>query len=163
MGIRGPIPKDADARRRTNSPEPERMQRGTPMDAIKPPPGDRSWHKIAKLWYGSLAKSGQSKYYEASDWAYAYMIAESMSRDLGEQVVGTTPSGQILKDTIPLKGASLAAYSKAFTALLVSEADRRRALIQLEKSGPVADPDEDRADATVTDIAERLKLVNGGA
>lgn len=116
---------------------------------------DPEWHPVAVRWYESLSASGQSEFYEPSDWATAYLIAESISRDLRPQVVGTTPGGEILRSTIPMKGASLSAYLKAMTDLLVTEGARRRVSVELQK-GPKVDPDAERAAATVTDIRSRL-------
>lgn len=99
------------------------------------PAVDPKWHPVAKRWYQSLAKSGQSAFYEPSDWAVAALIAESMSRDLHPQVIGFTDSGKVIKECIPLKGASLAAYLKAFTQLLVTEGERRRVQMELERPG----------------------------
>lgn len=155
MGTRGPVPKRSDQRRRTNSP-------ATPVDhapgacVVAPPDPDAHWHPVARAWFDSLAESGQAIFYEPSDWAVAYLIAESMSRDLSPQVVGTTEKGEILKDTIPLKGASLSAYLRAMAVLGVTEGDRRRMAIELERTEPESDPDADRADATVTDLRSRL-------
>jgi len=94
------------------------------------------WHPIAKRWFQALAASGQAQFYEPSDWAAAELLAESMSRDLRPQVVGITDSGKVVKESIPLKGASLAAYLKAFGSLLVTEGDRRRVRLELERPVP---------------------------
>jgi hypothetical protein len=145
---RGPVPKRESQRRRQNEPE-------TPVDKaegaaeVEVPTANPKWHPIAKRWFGSLARSGQSAFYEPSDWATAELIAESMSRDLKPQVVGvsekveTDPETGIsltkaepVMATIPLKGASLAAYLKAFSVLLVAEGDRRRARLELQRPSP---------------------------
>lgn len=131
-GTRGPIPKRSIERRRRNkSGDTETV--GTLVDVVEVPEADASWHPIAKLWYESLADSGQSVFYEPSDWATAYLIAESMSRDLAEQFVAATDSGESIYATIPLKGASLAAYLKAMSVLMVTEGDRRRMRLELER------------------------------
>lgn len=82
-----------------------------------------------------------------------------MSRDLQPQVVGVIQegkdAGEVVKDTIPLKGASLSAYLRAMSVLLVTEGDRRRLSVELQKAAP-ADPDAERALATVTDLRSRL-------
>ncbi|MEV5479370.1 MULTISPECIES: hypothetical protein [Streptomyces] len=46
------------------------------------PPADEVWHPIAGRWYASLVQSGQSQFYEASDWATALYLAEAMSPNL---------------------------------------------------------------------------------
>jgi hypothetical protein len=97
-------------------------------------PAEEKWHPVAKQWYESLATSGQSIYYQPSDWAIAYLLAESLSRDFKPQFVGVNEeSGEPIFETIPLKGASLGAYLKGFTALLATEGDRRRMQIELER------------------------------
>lgn len=97
-------------------------------------PAEQSWHPVALNWYNSLPESGQSIYYQPSDWAIAYLLAESLSRDFKPQVVGINEeTGEPVFERIPLKGASLGAYLKGFTALLATEGDRRRMQIELER------------------------------
>lgn len=156
MGSRGPIPQRSDQRlgHRAKA-DSEKVDRAPAAPTVEIPAPDETWHAVARMWYVSLGQSGQSAFYEPSDWAYAFLIAESISRDLREQVVGVTPAGGVLKDVIPLKGASLSAYAKAFSVLLVSEGDRRRALMELQRGGK-EDPDADRAQATVTQLHSML-------
>jgi hypothetical protein len=145
MGERGPTPKRADQRRRhtKDSEQPDTVQL---EGAVKAPPADENWHSVARAWYESLADSGQSTYYEPSDWAMAFVLAESMSRDLNPQVIAVPErTGEPVKASIPMKGASLSAYLKGMTALMVSEGDRRRAGVELQRA-PAADPaDEEKA------------------
>lgn len=157
MGERGPVPKRSTQRRRRNKPEDGQEVTTGPAGAsnVDVPASDPKWHPIARRWYESLAESGQCRWYEPSDWTTAYLIAESMSRDLHPQVVGTTPQGKILRDRIPLKGTSLGSYLKAFSALLVTEGDRRRARMELERAGS-ADEDEDAAVAQMEKYRKRL-------
>jgi len=143
MGTRGPVPKHSAERRRRNKPADAdaTVARIPAKRKVTVPAADKDWHPIAKRWYTSLRQSGQSEFYEPSDWATAVLIAESMSRDLSDQVVGITDDGKVVKDTIPLKGASLAAYLKAMSVLLVTEGDRRRMRLEIqaaEEQGPSA-------------------------
>src|SRR5690348_3275984 len=112
----GPVPKRSTQRRRRNETESTDHAPGAPRRA-RPPRPDPKWHAIARSWFSSLGRSGQSTFYEPSDWALAALIAESISRDLEEQFVGFTEDGDIIRERLPLKGASLAAYLKAMTAL----------------------------------------------
>lgn len=101
-------------------------------------PGEENWHPVAKFWYDSLPESGQSALYQPSDWAIAYLLAESLSRDFKPQFIGMSEGsdggpGEPIFEKIPLKGASLGAYLKGFTALLATEGDRRRMAIELER------------------------------
>lgn len=155
MGERGPIPKRSDQRRRTNAPHIP-IVTAPAQGTFSVPDADPTWHPIARSWFTSLGESGQSAFYEPSDWATAFLIAESMSRDLMPQVVGIAPlTGEVVESTIPLKGASLSAYLRAMSVLLVTEGDRRRLSVELAFPD-VADPDAKRAKATVTDLRSRL-------
>ena len=95
----------------------------------------------------SLEASGQSKFYEPSDWALAYLIAESISRELRPQPLVdakgrtiTDAKGRPIMVERPPKGASLAAWIKAMSELLVSEGARRRLQIELDlPPGPAED------------------------
>jgi hypothetical protein len=111
---------------------------------VKKPAPAKGWHPIAKRWFNSLADSGQSEFYEPSDWAMAYVVAESISRDLKPQVVAVPEkTGEPVFETVPMKGASLSAYLKAMTALMVSEGDRRRAGLELTRPDPSGGSDEE--------------------
>jgi hypothetical protein len=121
------------------------------------PVADESWHKVARMWFDSLAASGQSRFYEPSDWSTAYLIGESLSRDLSEQVVGFTEKEGAIMGVIPLKGASLSAYLKAMSSLMVTEGDRRRARLELQRAVLV---DDDEV-ASVTLLAGFQSKLNG--
>lgn len=94
---------------------------------------------MARDWYEALERSAQSALYEASDWATARIVAESMSRELRPRIVAVTKDGQAVKDSPPITGAALSAYLKAMGSLLVTEGDRRRARVELERPGPELD------------------------
>lgn len=143
MGQKGPPPKRSSERRRRNKEsKPEKVAAGA---AVEVPEPDGDWHEIAKRWFQSLGRSGQSQFYEPSDWAMAYLIAESISRDLKPQAIGIVEdgpkAGEVVRAVIPMKGASLSAYLKAMTALMVSEGDRRRMRMEIERGeGEEAEP-----------------------
>lgn len=159
MGERGPAPKRSEQRRR-HTKEADKPDSVSVHGEIEVPEVDSGWHPVAKRWYESLGVSGQSKFYEPSDWAMAYVLAESMSRDMKPQVVGIVEeTGEPVFAVVPLKGASLSAYLKGMTALLVSEADRRRAQIELQRT-PAPDPKDEEA-ATIARLSEYRKRVAG--
>lgn len=145
MAGNGPPPKRSEERRRRNKTDASGRpyedvieavvidQQAELLAEVVIPSPDPTWHPIARMFWDSLLKSGQSMWYEPSDWAVAFLVTESMSRDLNPQVVGITETGEVVKDTIPLKGASLSAYQKAFTALLVNEGDRRKLRLELSR------------------------------
>lgn len=155
-GTRGPIPKRSDQKHghRTKAELAAVTKVETQGVVADAPAADESWHPIALAWYESLRSSGQAVFYQPSDWATAVLVAESMSRDLRPQVVGITDSGMTVTEVIPLKGASLGAYLRAFGVLMVTEGDRRR--LQIELSAPKADADLDAADGVVTSLMSRL-------
>jgi hypothetical protein len=167
-GIPGPPPKkDAERRRRNKTPESSGSLSSIPAEVVnidellvgevEIPLPDEEWHDIAIMIYESVMKSGQVIWMEPSDWAALYLMCESISRDLNPQVVGITEDGDVVKDSIPLKGASLSSYLKGFAALMMTEGDRRRLRIELERKkrldaaaeggGNVVDIVQKRADA----------------
>lgn len=133
MGARGPVPKRSDRKLgHTAKADRDAVTRGTGAANVEVPEPDPDWHPVASRWFASLAESGQSYWYEPSDWAAAYVLAESMSRELSPQpIVGK--DGEVHKVTLPPKGASLAAWRQGMASLLVTEADRRRALVELQR------------------------------
>lgn len=151
-GSGGPIPKRSDQRRRRNKPDLETTKVAVPAGEIEPAEAKASWHPIAKRWYESLGESGQAKFYEPSDWALAYIIAESLSRELRPQVIGATKEGEPVRASIPIKGSSMSAYLRAMTALLVTEGDRRRLRLEVQRS-PVTT--EDGGEVSWIDDARR--------
>lgn len=132
------VPKREDQRRRRNKPTtPVTKARGAANVPI--PAADADWHPIAAAWYASLPVSGQSVFYEPSDWATAHFVAEGMSRNL----TGGRFSADLFRSV--LAGAS---------SLMVTEGDRRRLRIELDRQ--VADPDEDAAATALDDYRDRL-------
>ena len=115
----GPVPKRKSQRRRRNKTEGGIDEAPGAVEVVVPKPR-AAWHPIAKEWFVALASSGQARFYEPSDWALASLLAESMSRDLKPQMVFVTETGKVVKESLPLKGASLAAYLKGMTVLLVT-------------------------------------------
>lgn len=151
MGKTGPPPKRSDQRRRRNKPAGGKVTKSEGAAKVTKPRAQAAWHPVAKRWFQSLGKSGQSAFYEPSDWAVAELIAESISRDLNPQPIGITESGKVVMASIPMKGASLTAYLRAMSSLLVTEGDRRRVQLELERPGDAGDEGEK---AGVTKIGE---------
>ncbi|HVM07207.1 MAG TPA: hypothetical protein VM345_01990 [Acidimicrobiales bacterium] len=149
----GPTPKRSDQRRRANKPEVP-IDRVAAAAKVSIPAASKDWHPAAKRWYQSLRRSGQAAFYEESDWATAWVVAESMSRELNPQPI-VSKDGDVVMVEQPPKGASLAAWLKAMTALMVTEGDRRRLRLELVRQGA-----EEASDDVVTElrvVAERLQ------
>lgn len=159
-GTRGPIPKREDLRVRRNKEGGEVTEgpSGGYWPAHVEP--DEKWHPIARLLWDSMEESGQSQFYEPSDWATAYWLCEAMSRELKPQFIGfrvTAPEYEIvngeslmirgssqepIQGVVPIKGASLSAIRAQMAVLMLNEGDRRRVQIELRKAqGAQSDSD----------------------
>lgn len=121
MGARGPAPKRSTERRRRN--KESRPQKITATGSVKPPRVSAHWHPIAKSWFTSLRDSGQSEFYEPSDWQAARYVAEIMSKHLKGK-----PSAVLF-----------GAIWSAMTDLLTTEASRRRVRLEVERAHGGAD------------------------
>lgn len=135
----GPVAKRSDQRRRTNKPD---LPIATAAGAAKVPipDVDPEWHPIARRWFESLAASGQAAFYEPSDWAQAAFIAEGMSRCLSAE---------------RMSAQMFASVDTASVRLMVTEGDRRRLKVELERARP-QDVDEDAAVTAMDAWRERI-------
>ena len=154
----GPPPKREAQRRRANIPKAGEPRSAPAGSTVEIPPADEDWHPVASQWYRSLAGSGQSVFYESGDWATAYAIAESMSREFSPQPV-VTKDGDVQMLKLPPKAAALAGWLKGMSSLMVCEGDRRRVGLELERA-PV--PAEEGG-GDVSDLDERRLRLAGGA
>jgi hypothetical protein len=75
----GPGPKRDAERTRTADPKSGVARHGE-LRAVKIPPADKDWHPRAKELYKSLKTSGQSDYYQDSDWSYARILCDYLTR-----------------------------------------------------------------------------------
>lgn len=139
MGTRGPVPKRSESRQRRNTPE-SSITKASGAARVAVPRADPEWHPIAKRLWNSLAKSGQSKFYEPSDWALAYSLMD----DLSHYKNATKRSGQML-----------ASIMASLSSLLLTEGDRRR--VQMELSRPT--PEQLESEGVTEMNAWREKLL----
>ena len=80
------------------------------------PKPNPKWHTIATAWYRSLEKSGQTYFYEPSDWMAAVVLAEQLSREmLPKPILITNADGSTELEWVEqaMNGASLNALLKA--------------------------------------------------
>jgi hypothetical protein len=132
-GARGPIPKRSDQRRRRNkeggaiSSVPAQVA----AVAVMPEPAE-SWHPMAHDWFVSLGRSGQAVFFQPSDWQQARVAAEILSRMLESRTKSGHPS---------INGQALSAWLSMTTTLMVTEGDRRRLRVELQRVE--VDEDED--------------------
>ncbi len=127
MGTRGPIGKRSEEIMGHRSKEEKgsiTKAPGAPVVTVPEP--DEDWHPIARRWYEALAESGQSRFYEPSDWAAAAFAAEAMTRNLrgGERFSAQLFTG----------------VWSAMNDLLTTEGDRRRVRMELQR--PTAGDDD---------------------
>lgn len=130
MGKRGPIPERSEQRVRRNKTGEDGIatekitaigQVGVPELGLSDP------HPLISDFYESLKASAQSQYYEESDWQFARITCHF----LDQQIKAGRPSAQMY-----------AAVNTALSNLLVSEGDRRRVRLEIEretKTGQVVD------------------------
>ena len=133
------MPKRAiERRRRNHSGDVDTVQA---IGEVRPPPASRDWHPIAVRWFRSLKESAFVVYYEPSDWAAAYLLAEVMSRGLG----GKPVAGK--KRPSPKVSAELfAVIWKGMGDLLTTESSRRRVRIEIERVSGAPTPPPKLAD-----------------
>lgn len=138
MGSRGPVPnrsddlsRDRDANRGDRAP----ITKGQSRPARIPEP-DPEWHPIARLLWDASIESGQTDFYESSDFAMLYSICDDVSyyKRMGKR------SGQML-----------ASIYSAMENLLVTEGARRRVRVELQ--------DEIVEEAEVVDMDERRRRI----
>lgn len=141
-GTTGPVPKRSDQRRRRNKDGGEitAATSGTFVPPAAPPALD--WHPLAREWYESLSRSGQSVFYEPSDWAQARVWAEVLSRQMNS---GARVSANMIS-----------AWSAGATELLTTEGARRRSRLELERAGAGAVDVDEQAAAVIDAYRERL-------
>lgn len=119
MGDRGPIPKRSDERVRRNKDE-------VPVDTVTaigpveiPELGINNPHPLLKDLYESMKTSAQSKFYEPSDWAKARITFHFLNK----QLRSSKPSAQMV-----------AALFSDLTSLMLTEGDRRRLRLEVERN-----------------------------
>lgn len=142
---RGPVPnrsEDLARPRERKGKDVLPVTKGTLRPVVDIPAPDEEWHPIAQNLYLSLAASGQSDWYQESDWWFAYSLCEDLSYYKNNKS-GKGRSGQMLQ-TI---------YA-AMERLLVAEGDRRRVRIEL------SEPEVNEDDATLT-VLEDYKAALG--
>jgi hypothetical protein len=114
----GPVPKRSDERIRRNKPE-------IPIDKIRtiaaytPPVLDMDDpHPLTRAMYQSLLDSAQARYFEPSDWAYAKFTMRFVDGLLRSSRPSAIMLGQV---------------NQMLTALLMTESERRRVRIEVER------------------------------
>ena len=137
MGTRGPVPKRTESLNGHRSKDElagSKVTKALGADDVSQPEPDPDWHPIARRLWDSLAESGQSRFYEPSDWAVAYSLMDDLS---------------YYKSSSKRSGQMLATIMSAMSSLLVTEGDRRR--VQIELARPNAEDSEESTKVAVMD------------
>lgn len=130
-----PIPKRSEHRRRVN--KVPGLQKAPGAVRVTVPKPDDNWHPLAREWFLSLRKSGQSQFYEPSDWAYAKIVAHELSTSI---------------ETNRPQAMMLTALFAAMADLLVTEGSRRKLRLELQRGKPSVDAEAVEAESDVADI-----------
>lgn len=151
MGVRGPIPKRDEERVRRNIPEDPTVTIKMPGVVSIPDLGDVSHlgetHPLVVEMYDAMRESASVKFFEPTDWAFARLALYTLNQEL----IAAQHNGK------PVGAMKLTAINQMLSALLLTEGDRRRARLEIERapaesSGKVLD---------VTDML-RQRLASGG-
>lgn len=130
----GPVPKRDDQRIRRNKPD---LQTDTVTmigPVVIPPLGIEDPHPLTYDMYEAMKDSGQARYYEPSDWAYA-RFALHFADDL---LKSGKPSSMMLQQV-----------NSMLSDLLLAEGQRRRVRMEVERGNTEG--------AQVIDIADVFK------
>jgi len=130
----GPPPKRQDQRRRRNATDPVTTVKLTHSVPV-PDLGLDNVHPLARDLYNSLKESGQSMYYEPSDWQRARLMVDMLSN--------------LLYDPVKRSSMMYTAIQQDLKDLMVCEADRRRLKLEVERGSA----DTSEQDARVSQMA----------
>lgn len=121
MGERGPIPKREEERVRRNKTgeDGRETETVTMVGKVEVPKASFDNPVIQKLW-DSIKISGQAKYYEPSDWAYAELTLSLFDAQIGEKGKG-------------LSAMMLASLDGMMKSLLLTEGERRRMRLEVQR------------------------------
>jgi hypothetical protein len=115
----GPVPKRSEERIRRNI-DPTPIDKVQAYGAVvQPPLAIDNPHPLVIDFYHSLGESAQSKYFEPSDWQYARIVCDYLNQELR---FGGKRSAQML-----------AAINSMLVDLLVTEGQRRRVRMEVER------------------------------
>lgn len=172
MGERGPIPKRSDERERRNKPENSggvAITKGQGYFDFDIPEPAEHWLDQTVDMYEAFYDSGESYWFQLTDWHTLWMLCEQIDRELRPQFVGmgnvwNETAGEMetkpIKMKVPMKGASLAALLKGLGSLGATEGDRRRMQMELQREETGLTPDQE-AEQHVVDA--RARFGRGGS
>lgn len=129
----GPVPKRSDERIRRNiDPAGPVEKLEVPGTVDIPELNIQDAHPFIEDFYEALKASAQTQYYEPSDWQFARWVLFTMN----DYIKGVKPSAVMFQ-----------AINSALADLLVTEAERRRVRLEIERN---------HVEGKVLDVADRF-------
>ena len=127
MGVRGPVPKRDSERLRENKPDVP-TDTVTMLGTVLPPElGDVSFrgrtHPMIEELYQSIRDSAAVKWYEPTDW----QVARFTMLTLNQELVSAEDANR------SIGAMKLAAINTMLSSLLLTEGDRRRVRLEIER------------------------------
>ena len=103
--------------------------------------------------------------YEPSDWMFAHILCEQISRALKPKKIQVGVSGDgepiMVEAEVAMSGAELQAVIKGFNSLIATEGDRRRLQIEVKRRGQAQNgADSQSRSAKITQ--NRMSVLQGG-
>ena len=145
MAYTGPIPKRDEERIRRNIPD-NQTDKISVIGAVHIPElGDVSHlgetHSLITEMYEAIKQSASVKYFEPTDWQFARLTLHTLNAEL----IYARNNGK------PVGAMKLSAINQMLSALLLTEGDRRRARIEIERAP------QDAAGGRVLDVTDMLR------
>lgn len=133
-----PVPKRDAQRRRTRD-----LAQNVVVEAlVEQPEPPKEWGPMATEWYRSLAQSGQSVFYEPSDWRTAIV------------------AGWMLDEWMTTrKAATITEFRYMCAQLLATEGDRRKGRLEVKR--PQHGEPSPKGDQVVAEYRAKLGVVKG--
>lgn len=127
MGTRGPVPKRDEDRIRRNKPE-SPSETVTVHGAVRIPElGDIAYmgetHPLVLDMYESIKQSAAVRFYEPTDWQFARLTLYTLNQEL----INAQHLGK------PIGAMKLTAINQMLSSLLLTEGERRRVRLEIER------------------------------
>lgn len=102
---------------------------------------DPEWHDIAQRIFNAAKSSGQSDFYQDSDWAMLYSLCEDISyyKSDHKSTYINKKTGDVTEYERPRSGQMLQAILSNLASLLLTEGERRKVRMELQQK-PEAPP-----------------------
>lgn len=118
MGSRGPIPKRSEQRMGNRTKKELATTKAPAATVVQAPDPDPGWHPIALMYWEAAQESGQSRFWEPTDWVALYDAMEEISQ---------------YKNAGRRSSQMRAAIDSILARLAVTDGDRRRLRIELTR------------------------------